>query len=145
MLNGQSGRLFSQLRDKQSLAYSLSSFALLGVDTGSLGIYIGTSPDKKQEAIDSTWKELDKMRTEPITAEELEKAKNIIVGQYELSLQTNGSQAMDIALSETYGLGQDFGHKYIHEVTRVTAADVLRVAQKYILSDHHVMVTVGAE
>ncbi|MDH3393517.1 MAG: insulinase family protein, partial [Desulfobulbaceae bacterium] len=46
-LSGQSGRLFTQLRDKQSLAYSLSSFALQGLDTGSFGIYIGTSPDKK--------------------------------------------------------------------------------------------------
>nr|MBF0221867.1 insulinase family protein [Desulfobulbaceae bacterium] len=145
VLNGQSGRLFRQLRDKQSLAYSLSSFTLLGVDTGSLGIYIGTSPDKKQEAIDSAWKELDRMRNEPISDEELKKAKNIIVGHYELSLQTNGSQAMDIALSEAYGLGQDFGHKYIHEVTRITAADVMRVAQKYLLPEHHVMVTVGAE
>jgi zinc protease len=145
VLNGQSGRLFMQLRDKQSLAYSLSSFTLLGIDTGSLGVYIGTSPDKKQEAIDSTWKELDSMRNTPITAAELEKAKNIIVGHYELSLQTNGAQAMDMALSEAYGLGMDFGHKYIHEVTQVTAEDVMRVAQKYILPKHYVMVTVGAE
>jgi len=145
VLNGQSGRLFMQLRDKQSLAYSLSSFSLLGIDTGSLGVYIGTSPDKKEEAIDSTWKELNKIRNTPITAAELEKAKNIIVGHYELSLQTNGSQAMDMALSEEYGLGLDFGHKYIHEVIQVTPEDVLRVAQKYILPEHYVMVTVGAE
>jgi len=145
VLNGQSGRLFMQLRDKQSLAYSLSSFTLFGIDTGSLGVYIGTSPDKKQEAIDSTWKELDRIRSEPITAEELEKAKNIIVGHYELRLQTNGAQAMDMALSEEYGLGLDFGHKYIHEVIQVTPEDVLRVAQKYILPEHYVMVTVGAE
>lgn len=145
VLNGQSGRLFLQLRDKQSLAYSLSSFTLLGIDTGSVGIYIGTSPDKKDEAITSTWRELERLRNEPITPEELEKAKNIIVGHYELSLQTNGAQAMDMALSESYGLGQAFGHKYIHEVTQVKAEDVLRVAQKYILPDHYVMVTVGAE
>jgi len=48
VLSGQSGRLFTELRDKKSLAYSLSSFSLLGLDTGSFGIYIATSPDKKR-------------------------------------------------------------------------------------------------
>lgn len=145
VLSGQSGRLFSQLRDKQSLAYSLSAFSLLGLDTGSFGIYIGTSPDKKDEAIKSAWQELYKIRDTPITQEELERAKSVLIGHYELGLQTHGSQAMDMALDETYGLGLDYGNEYIHEISMVSAEQVMATAEKYIQPDHYVLVTVGAE
>lgn len=145
VLSGQSGRLFRQLRDKQSLAYSLSSFNLLGLDTGSFGIYLGTSPDKKDEAIASVWQELNRIRTTPITNEELDKAKNLILGQYDLSLQTNSAQALDLALSETYGLGLDFGNQYVRAINQITVDDVMKAAAKFIQPDHYVMVKVGAE
>ena len=145
VLSGQSGRLFTELRDKQSLAYSLSSFSLLGLDTGSFGIYIGTSPDKKNEAIQGVWKELYQVRNEPISEEELQKARNILISNYELGLQTHGSQAMDMALSDTYGLGQDFGNRYIEELEKVDAEAVMAIARKYILPDHYVMISVGAD
>lgn len=144
VLSGQSGRLFTELRDKQSLAYSLSSFSLMGLDTGSFGIYIGTSPDKKEEAIKAVWQQLYRVREGEITPEELKKAKNILISHYELGLQTHGSQAMEMALNETYELGQDFGNRYINEVERVSIEQVLDMARKYIQPDHYVMVTVGA-
>lgn len=145
VLSGQSGRLFSQLRDKQSLAYSLSSFSLLGLGTGSFGIYIGTSPDKKEEAIASVWKELNRIRQTLVSTEELEKAKNLILGQYDLSLQTNNSQALDMALCEIYGLGQDFGNRYARAIKQITAEEVMKAAAKYIQPDHYVEIKVGAE
>ncbi len=145
VLSGQSGRLFMELRDKQSLAYSLSAFSLFGIDTGSFGIYIGTSPDKKDDAIKSLWKELYLIQEEDISAEELTKAKNLLISHYELGLQTHGSQAMEMGLNETYGLGQDYGNRYIDEIEKIDAARVLDVARKYIQPDHYVMVTVGAK
>ncbi len=144
VLSGQSGRLFTELRDKQSLAYSLSSFSFFGLDTGAFGIYIGTSPDKKQQAINSVWQELKTIREEKISDEELNRAKNILVSQYELALQTHSSQALELGLNETYGLGQDFGNRYIEAIRDVDAAQVLAVARKYILPDAYVMVEVGA-
>ncbi len=145
VLNGQSGRLFRQLRDQQSLAYSLSCFSWPGLDTGAFGVHIGTSPDKKEEAIKSVWQELYKVREELVTDEELEKAKNVLIGHYELGLETHGLQAMDVALMETYDLGQDFGKKYIEEIGQISKEDVRKIAMKYIQPDHYVLVTVGAE
>ncbi len=145
ILSGQSGRLFTELRDKQSLAYSLSAFTLFGLDTGSFGIYIGTSPDKKDEAIKSLWKELYLIQEEEVTDEELTKAKSLLISHYELGLQTHGSQAMEMGLNETYELGQDYGNRYINEIEKVDAERVLAVARKYIQPDHYVMVTVGAK
>lgn len=145
VLNGQSGRLFTELRDKQSLAYSLSSFSLVGLDTGSVGFYIGTSPDKREEAIKALWQQIYRVREEPVSEAELQRAKNILIGNYELGLQTHSAQALEMALNETYGLGQDFGNRYARMIDAVDSEAILRVAQKYLLMDHYVMVTVGAE
>ncbi len=144
VLSGQSGRLFSELRDRQSLAYSLSSFSLLGLDTGSFGIYIGTSPDKKEAAIRGVWQELARIQEELISEEELQKAKNILVSNFELGLQTHSAQALDMALSETYELGQDFGNRFIHHIEQVDAKTVRETARKYIQAKNYVMITVGA-
>ncbi|MBA3003409.1 MAG: insulinase family protein, partial [Desulfurivibrio sp.] len=143
-LSGQSGRLFTELRDKQSLAYSLSSFSLLGLDTGSFGIYLGTSPDKKDEAIKAVWQQLYRVIEEPISEEELTKAKNVLISNYELGLQTRGNQAMEMALNETYGLGQDFGNRYVHALEQVDTQTVRAMARKYIRPSNYVQVTVGA-
>lgn len=144
ILSGQSGRLFSELRDKKSLAYSLSAFSLVGLDTGSFGIYIGTSPDKRDEAVKSLWKELYLVLEQEVSEKELQRAKNVLTSSYELRLQTHSEQAMEMALNETYGLGQDHGSRYLKEIDAVDAAKVLEVARKYIQPEHYVMVTVGA-
>jgi zinc protease len=145
ILSGQSGRLFLELRDKQSLAYSLSSFSYFGLDTGAFGIYIGTSPEKRELAVSSIWHELKLMREEPVGEEELNRAKNILISQYELAMQTHSSQALELGLNEMYGLGQDFGNKYIQAIREIDAAKVLQVARKYILPEAYVMVAVGAK
>lgn len=145
ILSGQSGRLFIELRDKQSLAYSLSAFSLVGLDTGSFGIYIGTSPDKREDAIKSLWKELYLVLEQEVTDKELQRAQNVLTSSYELRLQTHSEQAMEMALNETYGLGQGHGNLYIKEINKVDKAKILEVARKYIQPEHYVMVTVGAK
>ncbi len=145
VLSGQSGRLFSELRDKKSLAYSLSSFTMPGLDTGSFGIYIGTGPEKKDEVIKAVWRELYRVQDEEISAAELSKAKNVLISHYQMSLQTHGSQAMEMALNESYGLGQDYGNRYVKEIENVDAEKVMEIARKYILPEHYVMVGVGAK
>jgi len=144
ILSGQSGRLFTELRDKQSLSYSLSSFSFFGLDTGAFGIYIGTSPEKKEQAVNSVWQQLKTIRNEKVGAEELKRAKNILISHYELAMQTHSAQALELGLNETYDLGQDFGNRYIEYIREIDAAKVLEVARKYILPEAYVMVAVGA-
>lgn len=143
VLSGQSGRLFTELRDRHSLAYSLSSFSLLGIDTGAFGVYIGTSPDRREEAIKALWQQLYRLQQEEISPAELERARNVLIGNYRLGLQTHGAQAMEMALNQTYGLGLDFSDRYVRALEAVTPAEVLAAARRYIQPDRHVMVTVG--
>ncbi|MEW6327421.1 MAG: pitrilysin family protein [Thermodesulfobacteriota bacterium] len=143
VLSGQGGRLFTKLRDKESLAYSLSSFTSEGVETGAFGVYIATSPEKKDAAIQGLWRELNGVRNEKIDMTELDRAKRYIIGSTEIGLQTNSSQAMDMALNERYSLGFDFTAVYLEKIEKVSEDDVLRVARTYIQPERYTMVTVG--
>ncbi len=143
VLSGQGGRLFSELRDKESLAYNLSAFSAVGLEAGAFGAYIATSPEKKNAAMSSLWRELNRVRTERIEDAELDRAKRYIIGTTEIGLQTNASQAMDMALNERYKLGFDYTRRYLAKVDAVSADDVLRVARMCIQADRSVVVMVG--
>ncbi|MDZ7641317.1 MAG: pitrilysin family protein [Desulfurivibrio sp.] len=143
VLSGQSGRLFTELRDRQGLAYSLSSFTLLGTDTGSFGVYLGTSPERREQAIKEIWSQIYRLRNEPVSAEELKRARNVLVGNYHLGLQGNGAQAMELALNETYGLGLDFSQRYPAALEAVSAEEVREAARRYLQPERYVMVAVG--
>lgn len=140
---GQGGRLFINLRDKDSLAYAVTSLLGLGLDYGSIGFYIACAPEKKEQAISAIWKEIYAISQSPLTEEELERAKKWLIGNYEIGMQTNEAQAMDIALNDIYGLGVDFPEKYVKEIQKVDAEKVLEVARRYLIKDKYVLVTIG--
>lgn len=144
ILSGQSGRLFTELRDRDSLAYSLSAFSLFGLDTGSFGVYIGTSPNKKKAVIAALWQQLTRLQQEEVDPAELKRAQNLLISHYEMGLQSHGAQAMEIGLNETYGLSQNYGNDYEKAIMAISPADIMAAARKFIQPDHHIMVTVGA-
>ncbi len=135
VLSNQGGRLFVELRDKQSLAYSLSGFSRLGLDPGVLGVYLGVSPEKVEQATTAALEELEKLRTSSISEEELSRAKRLLIGSFEIGLQENSAQAADMAFNERYGLGYDAFQRYAQHIESVTAEDVLRVARQYLPVD----------
>ena len=143
ILSGQGGRLFLELRDKQSLAYTVTSNIILGIETGLFTTYIGTEPKKTHQAIDSMFKELELIRTTAVSDDELDRAKNYIVGNQDIENQKNGAIAMQMALNELYGMGIKEWYVYAQNIRAVTKNDILRVAKKYIDLKHHVMSIVG--
>jgi zinc protease len=134
-LSGQGGRLFYELRDKESLAYALDFMAYPNLDSGFLGIYMGTHPDKLEKAIRRVLEELKKVKEEGFTEDEVARAKKFLIGNFEIGLQTNGAQAGQISLDELYGLGYDHFKNYPREIEKVSKEEVLRVVQKYIHLD----------
>jgi zinc protease len=130
-LAGQGGRLFNELRDKQSLAYALSFMAHPNLDPGFIGVYMGTHPDKLEKAIAAALRELRKVKEEGLTEEEVERGKKYLIGNFEIGLQTNGAQANQMSLDELYGFGFDHYQKYPQEIQKVTKEDVNRVAKQY--------------
>jgi zinc protease len=130
-LSSQGGRLFYQLRDKESLAYALTFVARPNLDRGYIGVYMGTHPLKLGKAIDGVLRELRKVKEGGLTEEEVERGKKYLIGNFEIGLQTNGAQANQMSLDELYGLGFDHYQKYPQEIRRVSREDVNRVANRY--------------
>ena len=138
-LSGQGGRLFNELRDRQSLAYALNFMAHPNLDPGYIGVYMGTHPNKLEAAIEAVLRELKKVKDEGLTEEEVERAKKYLIGNFEIGLQTNGAQANQMSLDELYGFGFDHYQKYPQEIQRVTKEDVNRVAKKYFDLEAYVL------
>ncbi|MBI3398343.1 MAG: insulinase family protein [Deltaproteobacteria bacterium] len=143
ILSSQGGRLFIELRDKQSLAYALSAFSREGVEPGVFAVYMGAAPDKKDKAIEGILRELKKVITEKVDDEELKRAKGALIGGYEMGLQENSAQASDMTNNELFGLGFDEYKRYPGKIEAVTADDVLKTAQRYIKPDAYTLSVVG--
>ncbi len=135
VLSGQGGRLFLELRDKQSLAYALSSFSVEGLEPGSFGVYIGSAPEKVPQALAGIERELTRIRSEKVSDEELTRAKRYLIGSFEIDLQRNSAVATSLALNELYSLGYDEYRRYPEKINAVTAEDVLRVARRFVQLD----------
>ena len=132
VLAGQGGRLFLELRDKQSLAYSITSVLTEGVEPGFFAAYIGSEPGKVEAALTGIQKELERVRTEKIPREEMERAKNYIVGNHEIDLQRNSAVAATLASNELFGYPLAEFEDYSKKIMAVTAEEVLAVTQKYL-------------
>jgi len=129
---GMAGRFFSELRDKQALAYSTRALYPSLTDTGYFVAQLGTAPENLARAEASLKKELERIREEPPSAEELRVAKAYLLGNLAMDRRTNARQAWYLATFELAGVGYEFLDRYMAAVRAVTAADVQRVARTYL-------------
>jgi len=141
-LSGMGGRLFYELRDKESLAYALAFINNTNFDPGYICVYMGTHPGKLDQAIAGVLRELKKVREEGLSGEEVERAKKYLIGNFEIGLQTNGAQAGQISSDELYGLGYDHYRRYADEIRKVSKEEVHRVAKKYFTLDAYALAIV---
>ena len=132
VLSGQGGRLFVELRDKRSLAYSVTGFSVEGVDPGYFAVYIGCGPAKVNDALSGIRNELRRVREEPITAAELDRARTHLIGTHAISLQRNSARAAVMAFDECYGLGADASSHYAERIAAVSAVEVMNAAQRIL-------------
>lgn len=144
LLSGQGGRLFMELRDRRHLAYAVSSFNQEGVEPGAFGIYIGTSHGNVDAARRGIWEQIERLRSEPIGEDELEHAKNYLIGSTQIEMAHLASVALSMALDELLGLGYRDPFRLAKAIERVTARDVLRAARHYLRPEAHVEALITA-
>jgi zinc protease len=132
ILSGQGGRLFYELRDRQSLAYSVGARIVFGLDASAFVITIGTSPEKIEQATAGIVEEVDKLRAETITKEEVERAKLYLIGSHDIGLQKHSARSLTVGLDELYGLGYKRSLGYGERIEAVTVADVQQVVDRYL-------------
>ena len=125
-------RLFIELREKQSLAYQVGSIYSVRPGPSLYAAYIGTRSDQFERARDGMLTEMEKLRTAPVTEEELHLAKTYLKGTFIMGQERNASQAGLLARYERMGLGYNFVDRYPALIDQVTEEDVLQVAQKHL-------------
>lgn len=139
ILSGQGGRLFYELRDKRSLAYSVASFAVEGLEPGYFAVYMGTSPEKTTDAVKGIFEELGKTQESPVSVAELRRAQRYLVGANAISLQRLSARAATLSYDEVYGVGHNDSEKYPERVLAVTRDEILDVARRYLDPRHVAM------
>lgn len=129
---GMSSRLFINLREKRALAYSVGTFYPSRCDLSHFVAYAIVPPDKIGEAIDALKDEVEKIRREGVTQDELKRAIRYLTGSFIIAHETNASQAWYLAWFEILGRGYRYDKTYLEEVRRVKTSDVQRVAQLHL-------------
>jgi predicted Zn-dependent peptidase len=140
---GMSSRLFQNIREKRGLAYAVFSSLSSFHDAGCLSVYAGTATDKARQVIELVLKEFCELKSNPISQEELQRAKDYLKGSLLLSLESSTSRMGNVARQEMY-----FG-RYISQdeiarsVDAVTAEQVQAVAQEFFHPDRLAITVLG--
>jgi zinc protease len=142
VLGGQSGRLFTELRDRRGLVYRVSAHSVEGVDPGFVAVYLSCTADKLDAAVGAVRAELERIRDAGITAEELSRAQSYLVGSHQIAMQRRSAVANAIAYHEAYGLGWQSWAAYDDAIRAVTVEDVAAAAQAYLRPDRAITATV---
>lgn len=143
ILSGQGGRLFVELRDKNSLAYSVSPMRMEGIETGYFGAYIGCSPEKAEKAIQMIHEEFDKLMQTPVGRDELERAQRYIVGRHDIDLQRKSAVCNSVLFDSVYGLDPLETFNSTEKYFSITPEDIQKLAQR-IFSQKSVTSLVGS-
>jgi zinc protease len=141
---GFSSRLFSSLRTRAGLAYSVGGGVSANFDhPGLTTLVIGTKSATTAQAIDGLYSEIEGMRTRPVTPEELQRGKDAILNSFVFEYDSKVKVMNARANYEFHGYPADFLERFQKGVEKVTAADVNRVARKYLDKDKFAVLVVG--
>jgi predicted Zn-dependent peptidase len=137
-----SSRLNLNLREKRGYTYGASSGFDMRVTPGPFSAQAGVQTDKTSESLVEFFNELNGI-LKPIPADELVRAKNYVALRFPTTFETTGDIARRLEETIVYRLPDDYYERYVQNVEAVTAADVQRVAQKYIQPERLAVVVVG--
>ncbi|QJB58097.1 pitrilysin family protein [Pseudodesulfovibrio sp. zrk46] len=131
-LSGQSGLLFRDLRDKQGLAYTVTSLLWQSRNTGFLALYIGTSPDKVDQSLEGFNKVIADLQANDLPEEELVRARNILVGDYYQQHQSLLSRSRQAASLITRGFDRGYEQDIIERAKSVTSEEIRELVKEYL-------------
>lgn len=140
---GMSSRLFTEIREKRGLAYSIYSYISAVNDTGAVGVYAGVDPRRVEDAIRAILMEWDKLRQESVPADELAKAKEFIKGRLLLQMEDSFSVAAWVGHQEVLSPEVLTVDEVIEAIDAVAATDIQRVAQGLFLGEGLNLAVVG--
>lgn len=129
---GLSSRLFTELRDKQGLAYNVRSSLEMFQFKGMFTLYIGTEPANTQKCLVGFIEECQKMIDTPVPQKELDEAIQNVLGRRDIYLETAPQRSGYVGVNYTLGRSLEDIEAIPEHIRAVTSADVQRVAQTYL-------------
>ncbi|NJM67263.1 MAG: insulinase family protein [Acaryochloris sp. RU_4_1] len=143
-LNSFGGRLFNEVRSRQGLAYSV--YAVWDANYDYPGLFISGGQTRSEATvpfIKAVLSELEKVRTAPLSAAELQQAKDSILNSFVFNFQDPAQTLSRLIRYEYYGYPDDFIFQYQRAVKSMTAAKVQAAANKYLKPNQIVTLVVG--
>ncbi|MGE5660567.1 MAG: M16 family metallopeptidase [Actinomycetota bacterium] len=144
VFNGFGGRLFNNVRSRQGLAYSV--YAAWSPRYDYPGVFVAGGQTRSEATvpfIQAILTEIERVRTEPITPQELAFAKDSSINSFIFNFEDPAQTLSRLMRYEYYGYPQDFIFRYRHSVEATTIADVQRVAKTYLKPENMVTLVVG--
>ena len=140
---GGASRLYQELRERQSLVYFAFTLRAEHEDAGHFSVYTATSPLQVEHTVETILAEIVRLRSEPVTAAELEAAKTNYEGSLAVNFETNLSLAGIVGVETLLTGGFESFEEAARRVRAVTAEDILRVANQYLDPERYALATVG--
>ena len=131
--SGLGGRFFDQLRDRQSLAYTVSAYAAEWRNAGMFISYIATSPEKEETARTGLLAEFAKLRDAPVTGAELAQAKEYAIGTRAIRLQSGSALLGEMIDAWLFGRGLGEIAEHDARIRSVTAVEMQELANRYFV------------
>lgn len=135
VLAGQSGLLFTRLRDEQGLGYVVTAMYNGMTATGRMVFYIGTTPERVEQARQGFADIIAELKRDPLPADLLTAGANSLLGDYLRGRQSLTSRAGEAATEKTLGLPEGFEKALIDKAAKLTPEDIQAVARKYLTKD----------
>jgi zinc protease len=142
--NGFASRLVQSIRTAKGLAYTVGGGIGSAFDhPGVVRMSMGTKSQSTVEAIQGLDEELDRLKTNPISDDEIKRGKDSILNSFVFNLDSPEKVLRERMAYEFYGYPADFLERFRSGVEKVQAADVARVAAKYVHKDELAVLVVG--
>jgi zinc protease len=135
---GLGGRLFEELRSRRSLASAVSASPIARWLGGAFVTYIGTSPEREDEARSALLHELGILRDEPLPDADVERAKRYLIGAWQIAQQTHGRQLADLAHALLLGRGLADLREHEQRIRAVDAARIRTAAARWLVEERRV-------
>jgi zinc protease len=137
------GRLGDSIRERQGMAYYVSSTLDANVAEGPLTIRAGVSPANVDRAVASIDEEVARLVAEGVTPRELDESRRFLIGSIPRALETNAGIANFLQVAEFFGLGLDYDERLPGLLTAVTLDDVHAAARRAMRVDRATVVIAG--
>ena len=141
---GFSSRLFREVRTNLGLAYAVGGGIGSSFDhPGILRLQVGTKSQSTVQAIQAIYNEIGKLPKDPITEDELKRAKDSILNGFVFNFDSPNKVLREQMAYEFYGYPADYLERFRTGIEKVTTADVARVAAKYLHQNELAVLVVG--